>query len=870
MLTKGRGRLTLLAEIVILCLQLFEGKAMGMKCPKCHSDNTDTARFCSNCAHPLPSQREIPVTKTLEIPKEDLTTGVTFAGRYQIIEELGKGGMGRVYKATDLEVKEKVAIKLIRPEITADEKTIERFRNELKLARKIIHKNICRMYDLNKEEDSYYITMEYIEGEDLKNMIQMSGQLDIGNAIRISRQVSEGLAEAHRQGVIHRDLKPSNIMIDREGNARIMDFGVARSTRAQGITAEGVIIGTPEYMSPEQVEGIEVDERSDIYSLGVILYEMVTGNVPFKGETALSIALKHKTEAPREPAELNAQIPEDLNRLILRCLEKEREKRFQNAEEVRSELNIIEREVPTAQRIIPWKRRVSIKARKIIGKKALVYSGASLITGMLIISGVYFLFLRGKPIDSIAVLPFDNKSQDAETEYISEGITETLIDRLMELSAFKKVIARTSVLRYKEKEIDPKVVGIELGVDAVLIGWMNQRGDAISIGAELVNTADSSLIWSNRYERKSTELYDIQQEITRSIIGSLQAKLRPEQRAQVERERPVNPDAYDAYLKAGYFARNYETMEEAFRVFDYCEKAIQLDPTYAPAYTRLARFYEGLGRVGMMAPAESFPRAREFALKALKIDEKNSSAHGVLALVRLFYDWDLKGARESIERALELDPENSSTVVLGQYSLYLDGVWQPDKSLSVTKRLMELDPFRDSYKYNYVFDCFIAGRYEESISQARKFLKNPEMRPQTLSYIHNALALNYAKKKMDSEALAENDRALDLLGSLPSCLRLSMIGYTYGILGRRDKATEILRRIETESPPTAIFSYKDPFHIAWVYSSLEDKDKAFACLEKAYEGHSPYLINIRSVPFIDNLRSDPRYEALLKKMGLEE
>jgi serine/threonine-protein kinase len=275
-----------------------------MKCPKCQADNPDTQKFCGECATPLQPSKDIPVTETIEAPKEELTTGSSFANKYQIIEEIGKGGMGKVYKALDTEVNEKVAIKLIKPEISADRKTIERFRNELKFARKIRHKNVCQMYDLNKEEGTYYITMEYVSGEDLKGFIRRSGQLAVGTTTRIAKQVCEGLAEAHKLGVVHRDLKPNNIMIDKEGNARIMDFGIARSLKAKGITETGVMIGTPEYMSPEQVEGKETDQRSDIYSLGVIIYEMVTGRVPFEGETPLSIAMKHKTETPPNPKEL--------------------------------------------------------------------------------------------------------------------------------------------------------------------------------------------------------------------------------------------------------------------------------------------------------------------------------------------------------------------------------------------------------------------------------------------------------------------------------------------------------------------------------------------------------------------------------------
>jgi serine/threonine protein kinase len=333
---------------------------MGVKCPKCHSDNTDTARFCGNCATPLSTSKEIPVTTTLETPTAELNRGTTFAFRYEIIEELGKGGMGKVYRVEDKKIKEEVALKLINPEIASDKKTIERFTNELKMARKIAHRNVCRMFDLGEEKGMHYITMEYVRGEDLKSMIRMTGQLGLGTTINIAKQVCEGLTEAHRLGIIHRDLKPQNIMIDKEGNARIMDFGIARSLEAKSITVAGVIIGTPEYMSPEQVEGKEVDCRSDIYSLGVILYEMVTGQLPFEGDTPLSIAMKHKSEAPPNPKWQNAQIPDRLSEVILRCMKKDREKRYKNSEELLSELSKIEEARPEAIKITEWKTSIAV------------------------------------------------------------------------------------------------------------------------------------------------------------------------------------------------------------------------------------------------------------------------------------------------------------------------------------------------------------------------------------------------------------------------------------------------------------------------------------------------------------------------------
>jgi serine/threonine protein kinase len=326
-----------------------------MKCPKCLSDNPPDSRFCRKCAAPLPAEEEFAIsqTKTLQMPASELERGTTFAQRYEIIEELGKGGMGRVYKAYDKKINEVVALKLIRPEISTDENTIARFNNELRLARKISHRSVCRMYDLGEEGLSRFITMEYVPGEDLKRFIKRSGGLTVGKAVSIARQVCEGLAEAHHLGIIHRDLKPQNIMIDSEGNTKILDFGIARFLEGEGMTTQGVMIGTPDYMSPEQAELEDVDQRADIYALGVILFEMVTGRVPFQGKTPLSIAMKHKSQAPPDPQDLNTQVPDDLSRVILRCLAKEKSQRYQSAQELLADLENTERGLPTTEKIVP-------------------------------------------------------------------------------------------------------------------------------------------------------------------------------------------------------------------------------------------------------------------------------------------------------------------------------------------------------------------------------------------------------------------------------------------------------------------------------------------------------------------------------------
>ena len=468
---------------------------MAIKCPKCNFENPDDSKFCKECGTQVISPEEVPAspTKTLETPKEELTTGSTFAGRYQIIEELGKGGMGKVYKVHDTEINEKVALKLLKPDIAADKKTIERFRNELKFARKIRHKNVCQMYDLNKEEGIHYITMEYIRGEDLKKLIRKMGSLSPGQTISIAKQVCEGLAEAHKLGVVHRDLKPQNVMVDEEGNARIMDFGIARSIKEKGITGAGVMIGTPEYMSPEQVEGKEVDQRSDFYSLGTILYEMVTGRVPFEGDTPFTIGIKHKSEEPKDPRELNAQIPEELSRVILRCMEKDKEKRYQSTGEVRSELENIEKGIPTTERVIPKRKPITSKEITVSfsPKKLLI---PALVVAGLIIAVVIILQLLPKkeetfaPIieNSIAVISFENQTGDKSFDYLQKAIPNLLITSLEQTGdlyvvTWERMRDILEQIGEKETEAISRDSGFKLcrreGVKAIVLGSFIKAGD---------------------------------------------------------------------------------------------------------------------------------------------------------------------------------------------------------------------------------------------------------------------------------------------------------------------------------------------------------------------------------------------------------
>lgn len=838
---------------------------MGIRCPKCDFNNTSDSKYCKECGTQLPPLEEISpsLTKTIETPVEELTRGTLFAGRYEIIEELGKGGMGKVYRVEDKKIKEEVALKLIKPEISADKKTIERFSNELKIARKITHKNVCRMYHLGEAEGAYFITMEYIPGEDLKSMIRMSGQLGIGTTINIAKQVCEGLAEAHRLGVIHRDLKPSNIMIDKEGSGRIMDFGIARSLKAKGITGAGVMIGTPEYMSPEQVEAKETDQRSDIYSLGIILYEMVTGQVPFEGDTPFTIGVKHKSEIPEDPIKLNTQIPEDLSRMILRCLEKNKEKRYQSAGELRSELENIEKGIPTTDRVIPKRKRTTSKEITVKFSLKKLFIPVLVVTALVIVAVIAWQFLLKKePLSvlpskpSIAVLPFEDLSQQKDQGYFCDGLADELINRLTKIESLK-VPARTSAFSFKGKELGIKEIGKQLNVEMVLEGSLRKAGNKLRITVQLVKVSDGYPLWSEKYERDEADIFALQDEISLAIVDNLKVKLLGEEKAKIVKHYTENLEAYNLYLQGRYFW-NKRTEEGLKKGLDYFQQAIEKDPNYALAYIGLADSYIILPDYSSFPPKEAFPKAEIAANKALEIDNSLAEAYASLGSIKRDFHWDWTGAEKDFRQAIELNPSHATAH--HWYALTLVSVARFDEAIKEIKRAHELDPLSLIINRNIGTVFYYARQYNHAIEQFRKAI---EMDP-NFSYAHGYLGCAYLKKSMYKEALTEMQKEKEISRTWNPRVE-AWLAIAFVKMGKKSESQKVLDELIKRSAQT----YVSPYYIALVHFALGENNQGFKWLDKANEKRDNWMRYLKVDPLLDNVRGESRFKTLLKKMNLD-
>jgi serine/threonine protein kinase/tetratricopeptide (TPR) repeat protein len=794
-----------------------------MRCPKCQHDNPVGSDFCGMCATPLPRIEEIPTvshTKTLQTPSQDLTRGSTFASRYEVIEELGSGGMGKVYRVFDKQIEEEVALKLIRPEIASHGKTIERFKNELKITRHIGHKNVCKMYDLNEENGSHYLTMEYVAGEDLKSMIAMMGRLSAGQVVSITKQVCEGLAEAHRLGIVHRDLKSSNIIVDRKGNAHIMDFGIARSLKSKGITGPGAMVGTSGYMSPEQVEAKKVDQRADIYSLGVILFEMVTGRMPFDGDNSLSIAFKQKTESPPDPRQFNSLIPEGLCLIILKCMEKDREKRYQSANEVLAELRKLEKEISTEERILPKRRFTpSMEIRVKLWKHWMTITALFLAAA---VAGFGILYSINKktvlPVgrQMLVVMPFENLGPP-EDEYFADGITEEITSRLSALNGLG-VISRTSAIKYKNTQKSIKQIGEELGVDFILEGTVrwerNSEGKGrVRVTPQLVEIANNTHIWSERYDRVIEDLFSVQSEIAEQVARKLDLTVLAPERAAIYAKPTDNLEAYDYYLQGlkhdnrGWLFSDAREVEIAIKRL---EKAIELDPEFALAYAKLSLIHSRVYFFGIDRTQERLARARDAVDRALELQSDLPDARMSLAF---YYYWgllDYDRAVEIFETVQKAHP-NLSPELLG-YVKRRKGQWE--ESLGILEEAFKLNPRYSQLAYEIGITYLGLRRYE----------KAKEWFDRTLSINPKRITPQLGKIAIYVLSQGDTKTAYTLLETLPKHRLTDYMRYTLGMLDRNYQ--EVLNRLNPlpyDSFLEQHFYFQKDLALASVYHAQKER-----------------------------------------------
>jgi len=808
-----------------------------MKCPKCHFENPSDTKFCGNCAAPLPISKEILVsqTETLQTPIKELTTGSTFAGRYQIIEELGKGGMGRVYKVHDTKIKEKVALKLLKPEVASDKEMIERFSNELKLARKIRHKNICGMFDIGEAEGAHFITMEYVSGEDLKTMIRMSTGLTIGTVLSIGKQVCQGLTEAHSLGVVHRDLKPQNIIIDKGGNVKIMDFGIARSIREKGITGAGIMIGTPEYMSPEQTEAKEVDQRSDIYSLGIILYEMATGRVPFEGETALSVAIKHKTEIPADPKSLNPQIPDDLKRLILKCLEKDKTRRYETTAEVEAELDKIEKGIPTTERVVPQRKTMTSKRVTVQFELKKVVIPAAAVIAAVVVGLLLWKFLPRKEAapspkikNSIAVISFENQTGEKAFDYLRKAIPNLLITSLEQrgglyVVTWERMADLLSQMGEKNAETIDRESGFRLcrkeGIEAIVLGSFVKAGDMFATDVKVLDVETRKMLKSasSRGEGADSILRIQIDELSRGIsagIGLAREKIEAE-RAQVADVTTSSMEAYKYFLKGREeFDKMYYV--DAIRSF---QKAVELDPEFAMAYFTLGATHQALGNI--QAGKGAIAKAKALAHKVTERER---------LYIEVAYAGLIERNREARNRLLQEIIQKYPREKLAHYWLAVlyRGTNNYEMAIEGQNKVLDLDPDYGN-AHNELGYIYLALRnFDKSIEHFQKYAS---LNPQDANPLDSLAEAYFFMGKLD-EAIAKYKEALAVK---PEFLTSNYcIAYIYALKENPAEAMAWLEKFIAQAPDAgwkgAGYAFKG-FYLSWLGSLNKGLDN----LKKAEE-----------------------------------
>ncbi len=759
---------------------------------------------------------------------------------YRIVKELGAGGMGEVYLAEDTRLGRQVAIKILPASYQYDPERRTKFLAEARATSALRSPHIAAIYDIGEHEGSMYIVMEYVEGELLSEKLKR-GALGIRDAIDLAAQTADALSEAHSLGIMHCDVKASNLIVTERGMVKLLDFGIAAAADSNGAetddrtkkvgqqTALGVAAGTVSYMSPEQAIGRAIDQRSDIFSLGVALYEMLTARLPFDGETPAETIDNIIHAEPMPIARLNYGVTPDLDRVVRKCLEKDRERRYQSVRDLLIDLRNLQRDSDSG----------ATHATAGIGRHTQVVTRTR----------------SRKTIDSLAILPLVNQSGDPDLEYLSDGVTEALINNLSRLTKLR-VMARSTVFRYQGKDPqDAQQVGHELGVRAVLNGRLLKRGDSLIVKLELVDTNDGSHLWGEQYTREMADIFTLEREISTEISEHLRLKLNSAQKKSLTKGCTENSEAYQLYLK-GRYHWNKRTEEGIKKSIEYFEQAITRDRKFALAYAGLADSYNLMASYSTKPLATPFLRAKATALKALSLDDKLAEAHAALAAVKLWREFDWDGAEQGWRKAMELNPSYATAHLW--LALYLAANERMDEALSEIRLALDLDPLSRVINLNLARILHFARQFDDAIRQCRKTI---DMYPDYL-IAHRRLGMSYGEKGMFEEAEAEFKKALAI--SEDDSETMSAMAYAYAADGRIDDASKILERLNEIAKGT----YVSPYSLARVHIGLGQIDEAFECLEKTYQERHGILTYLKVEPIFDRLRADSRFSDLLRRMGL--
>jgi len=826
-----------------------------MECPKCHAENKENSRFCSNCAAPLgqAGPPSLSLTKTVATPLPVISKDSLIAGKYRILEEIGQGGMGIVYKAEDLKLKRCVALKFLPPHLMDLPELKERFLIEAQAAAALSHPNICVIHEVGESEDRPYIAMEYVEGETLRDTIRR-GPLKTEEALDIAVQVAAGLGEAHHKDIIHRDIKSANIMVTEKGQAKVMDFGLAKLRGGSSLTKSQTTLGTVAYMSPEQARGGDLDQRTDIWSLGIVLYEMLAGKLPFRGDHDQTVIYSILHREPESLMKARPGTAPELEHVVGQALAKKAADRYQTMEQFRGDLAAV------AEGLRPLKAKRRARSR-IFGLNVTYLLPAALAV-ILILFGLNIEGLRDRafgkkgraePAIRLAVLPFMNLSGDPEQEVLSDGLTQELITQLGRLHPEGlSVIGRTTVMRYKKGDTPIDQIGRELGVNHILEGSVQREANRVRITAELIHVIDQTQIWADTYERDLSGILSVQSQVAQSVAKALAVKLLPAEQARLASARTVNPEAYDAYLKGSSLWKTLKPadLDAAQRSF---ELALEKDPSYAPAYEGLTWVWLVRQQMEIIPPGEAGPKAKAAALQALALDKNSAEAHEAMASVMTWSDWDWAGAEPEWQRALELNPNGANAHAY--YAHFLAQRGRADEGLRHSELAIKLDPFNALYHGMHGMVLTYLRRFDDAMAAARTAISiRSDMRVpfSVMQYV-------YMVKGMRDEQLA--DQRLRIANDPERIAAFERGLAEGGYEGAQRGIADVLAARYAKS------QYHNAPGVALRYLDAGDNDRAIEWLQKAYDVHDPELAYSGMPPW-DRLRDDPRYQALLRRIGL--